>query len=123
MTTVTLNPDLVQQIENLSSKEKTDAQSFVEKAVHAYLLQIRREKIRTETQAFNAQLKKLRVKYAGQYVAMHQGKVIDHDSDLRTLHLRVYERVGRTPVLLKQVTDKPERELVFRSPRLERNST
>lgn len=114
MKTVTLNPALVQQIENLNSKENTDVQSFVERAVQAYLLQIQREKIRTETEAFNAQVKMLRAKYAGQYVAIHQGKVIDHDSDLRTLHLRVYEQVGRTPVLLKQVTDEPERELVFR---------
>ena len=123
MTTVTLNPDLVQQIENLSSKEDSDAQSFVERAVRAYLVQIQREKIRTETEAFNAQVKMLHAKYAGQYVAIHQGKVIDSDSDLRTLHLRVYELVGRTPVLLKRVMSEPEREIVFRSPRLERNGT
>lgn len=121
MTTVTLNPDLVQQIENLSSKKLVDTQSFVEKAVQAYLVQIRREKIRIETEAFEAQYETLQANYAGQYVAVHQGVVIDHDSDIRSLHLRVYEQVGRTPVLLKQVKDEPERELVFRSPRLERN--
>lgn len=121
MTTVTLNPDLVQQIENLSSKKLVDTQSFVEKAVQAYLVQIRREKIRIETEAFEAQYETLKANYAGQYVAVHQGVVIDHDSDIRSLHLRVYEQVGRTPVLLKQVKDEPERELVFRSPRLERN--
>jgi hypothetical protein len=68
-----------------------------------------------------AQYEQLRAVYLGQYVAIHQGEVIDHDADLRTLHLRVFERLGHTPVLLKQVTNRPERELVFRSPRLERN--
>ncbi len=120
MTTVTLNPELVQQIENWSSQEGGDAQSFVEKAVRTYLGQMRQEKIRTETEAFNEQYDMLKANYAGQYVAVHQGKVIDHDTDIRSLHLRVYEQLGRTPVLLKQVMDEPERELHFRSPRLER---
>lgn len=121
MATVTLDPELVQQIENLTGKADADAQTFVEKAVRAYLIQMQREKIRAETEAFKAQYEQLRARYPRQYVAIHQGKVIDHDSNLRTLHLRVYEKLGRTPVLLKRVTDEPERELIFRSPRLFRN--
>jgi predicted transcriptional regulator len=123
MKTIILDPDLVQQIENLADNDDNDAQAFVEKAVRAYLIQVQREKIRAETVAFNAQREELRAMYRGQYVAIHQGKVIDHDSDLRTLQLRVYEQLGHTPVLLKRVTDDPERELIFRSPRLERNGT
>jgi len=121
MTTITLDPELVQQIESLGGKGAKDTQAFVEQAVRVYLLQAQREKIRAETTAFTAQYEQLRVAYLGQYVAIHQGEVIDHDADLRTLHLRVFERLGQTPVLLKQVTDRPEQELVFRSPRLERN--
>ena len=121
MTTITLDPELSEQIEGVAGEDQIDAQAFVEKAVRSYLTQLQREKIRAETEAFHAQYRELKAKYPGQYVAVHQGKIIDHDPDLRTLHVRVYERLGRTPVLLKQVTDDPERELVFRSPRLERN--
>ena len=121
MTTISLDPDLIRQIENLSGKDNAAAQTFVEEAVRAYILHRQREKIRVETEAFMAQLESLQSQYLGQYVAMNQGEVIDHDPDLRTLHLRVYERLGRIPVLLKQVTDGPEPELYFRSPRLERN--
>jgi len=120
MRTVTLTPELVREIESLAGKDQADAQLFVEKAVREYLNQTRQAKIRAETEAFNAQHAKLRVTYLGQYVAMHEGKVIDHDPDLRALHLRVYAKVGRIPVLLKQVTDEPERVLTFRSPRLEK---
>jgi hypothetical protein len=84
------------------------------------LLQAQREKIGAETGAFNEQHENLLLEYTGQYVAMHQGKVVDHDPDLRTLHLRVFERFGHITVLLKQVSERPEREFVFRSPRLER---
>ena len=51
------------------------------------------------------------------------GQVIDHDQDVRTLHLRVFNQLGRVPVLLKKVTSEPDRELVFRSPRFERGQT
>ena len=122
MTTITLDPKLSQQIESAAGAEQVDTQVFVEKAVWAYLTQLQREKIRAETEAFNAQYEELKAKYAGQYVAVHQGSVIDHDADLRKLHLRVYERLGRVPVLLKQVMNEPERTLVFRSPRLDKHS-
>lgn len=122
MTTITLPSKLAQQIENFGGENESDTQAFVEKAIQAYLVQMRREKIEAETDAFNAQYEKLRKNYSGYYVAIHQGEVIDHDLDLRTLHLRVYEQVGHTPVLLKQVTNESERELTFRSPRLERNA-
>ena len=93
----------------------------MEKAIHAYIAQTRREKIRRETEAFNEQFETLLAMYPGQYVAIHNGQVIDHDPVLRTLHLRIFNRLGHTPVLLKQVTTDAERELVFRSPRYIRN--
>ena len=86
-----------------------------------HLRPYQREKIRAETDAFHAQKTELLIQYAGEYVAMHQGAVIDHDLDLRALYLRIFARLGHTPVLLKQVTPEAERELVFRSPRFERH--
>ena len=74
-----------------------------------------RKKIRAETKAFEQQREMLLTNYLGQYVAVHDGQVIDHDPDLLTLHLRVVERLGDIAVLLKKVTTKPERDLVVRS--------
>lgn len=59
-------------------------------------------------------------KYLGQYVAIHNGKVVDHDKDFHSLHSRIRQRFGRQPVLLRRVEAEPERVLAFRSPRLER---
>ena len=117
MITINLKPDLAEQITYLAEKSQTSAEAIVDKALRSYVAQFRREKIRAETEAFNQQRKILLTKYLDQYVAIHNGQVIDHDQDLRTLHLRVFDRLGHTPVLLKQVTQEPERELVFRSPR------
>jgi hypothetical protein len=119
MTTIHLKPDLAERIAHLA--EGGNAEVVVEKALRAYIAQHRREKIRGETEAFERQHEKLLSQFPGQYVAVHEGQVIDHDSNLRTLHLRVFDSLRHTPVLLIKVTPKPDRELVFRSPRFERH--
>jgi predicted transcriptional regulator len=120
MTTIKLEPDISEQITYLAEESQVSADAFVDKALRGYLAQFRREKIRSEMEAFNQQRAKLLTQFSGKYVAVHNGQVIDHDKDLRTLHLRIFALLGRMPVLLKQVTQEPERELVFRSPRFER---
>jgi hypothetical protein len=122
MTTIQLVPDLAEQIESLVGVDEASAQTFIENAVRAYIARLHRDKIREENKAFMAQYETLLATYLGRYVAMHQGKVIDHDADLRALHLRVYQRIGRKPALLKKVTNTTlPRELIFRSPRLQRS--
>jgi ferric iron reductase protein FhuF len=77
------------------------------------------EKLQSEMDAFQAQLPVLLARYGDQYVAMHEGQVIDHDTDLRTLHSRVYARMGSVPVLLQKVTEAPTPDILVRGPRLE----
>lgn len=123
MTTLTLKPDLTRQIEYLAGTKQTEQEAFIDKAVRQYIAQFRRDKIRAETESFEAQYQSLLSQYLNQYVAFHNGQVIDHDVDLRALHLRVFARLGHTPVLLKQVTRAAKRELIFRSPRFDRGTT
>lgn len=120
MVTITLKPDVAEEITQLTAETQDSVEDLVNKAVRAYLSHMRREKIRTEAEAFERQRASLLATYRGEYVAMHQGQVIDHDPDLRTLHLRVFAQLGHAPVLLKQVTQEPAREIVFRSPHFER---
>ena len=111
---MTLKPDVADQVEAVAQEARLDPDAVVDKAVRAYLVQWRRDKIRTEIAAFEQQRETLLAQYSGHYVALHEGQVVDHDPDLRTLHLRVFARLGHTPVLLKQVTSEPDREMVFR---------
>ncbi len=123
MLTITLKPDVAEQIRYLAGAGETevDPEAIVDKALRSYLTQLRREKIKAETEAFEQQRSALLAKYRDEYIAMHEGQVIDHDHDLRTLHLRVFAQLGHTPVLLKKVIEETERELVFRSPRFDRD--
>lgn len=112
MVTVNLKSDLAEQIVQLTDDSESTTEMFVNEAVREYIVRLRREKIRAETRAFEQQRDHLIAEYGDQYVAIHEGRVIDHDPDLRTLHRRVFERLGRTPVLLKKVTADPTREYI-----------
>lgn len=119
---LTLPAELQIAVSRLAEQYGTDVQELINQAVREYLGRAAEEKILAEARAFRAMQTDLLARYKDQYVAVHNGQVIDCDPDLRTLYLRVHGRLGRTPVLLKRVTAEPEQDLVIRSPKLERGS-
>ena len=120
MPTVTLQPELVKQLQQVASEQAMLPEELLETAVRTYLRQIEREKIKAEAEAFHNMHAELVEKYLGQYVAIHNGKMVDQDEDFRSLHTRIRQRFGRQPVLLRRVEAEPERVWTFRSPRFER---
>jgi len=88
--------------------------------VAEYLDRLEWEKLEAEMAAFQSQLPELLASYGDQYVAIHDGQVIDHDADLQALHSRVYARMGSVPILLQKVTAMPAPDILVRSPRLEK---
>lgn len=115
MLTVTLKPDKSEQVENAVRESSTTPDELVDQALELYFEQYERIKIRAEQKEFEKQRAALLAHYPGEYIAMHKGRVIDHDRSVGALHNRVFAQLGRTPVLLKRVTAEPDRELVFRS--------
>jgi hypothetical protein len=59
--------------------------------------------------------------YAGEFVAVYQGQLIDHDQDETALLRRLDAHYPNEVVLMKQVRPLPEPELHFRSPRFVTN--
>ena len=75
-------------------------------------------KMTQEYVAYQVMHEELLAKYAGQYVAIHQGQVIDHDESEALLLQRLNQNYPDEVVLMKQVRPGPEPPLRFRSPRL-----
>ncbi len=71
-----------------------------------------------EINAFRAMHGELIKTYGGEYVAIYQGRLVDHDTDLNQLHQRIEARYPDHFVLIRPISDTPEREFFFRSPRL-----
>jgi hypothetical protein len=69
-----------------------------------------------EEKAFEQQLEKLLKKYKGQFVAVWQGKVVDHDANQSILFRRVLNKIGDVPFLIARVERTPT---VYESPSVE----
>ena len=112
-------PGLIKRIRYLAQETNYNTTQLVETAVQAYLDQMERAKIHRETEAFWAMQADLVARYPGEYVAVHQGQVVDHDPDVTRLENRVTERWGVAAVLIAPVTEAPRRDLATTSFRLE----
>jgi len=114
-----LQPALMQQLEQAAIEQKAEPEQLVETAIRAYLRQLDRDRIRAEAEAYRSLHTELTKKYVDQYVAIHNGRLVDNDKDFQAIHGRIRQRFGNQPVLIRLVEAQPERELVFRSPRVE----
>jgi len=60
--------------------------------------------------------------HRGQFVAIHEGRLVDSGEDEIALGLRVYAKFGYVPIYVGQVTDEPHRVVRIPTPRLKRTS-
>ncbi|MCC7106824.1 MAG: hypothetical protein IT307_16955 [Chloroflexi bacterium] len=74
------------------------------------------EKINREIVAYEAMHPRLAEERLGEWVAIHQGALVDHDRELSALYKRIRARYGRTSVLLRQVSSQPQEELRVGTP-------
>lgn len=110
---------LVEELEQVAAQQNTSAETLLNTAVSQFLYNKALRKMQTENQAFERMHNQLVTQYLGQYVAIHNCELIDHDTDLVVLRRRIRQRFGRMAILLRQVTPERElRELILRSPRL-----
>jgi hypothetical protein len=58
----------------------------------------------SERKTFWAMREQLLGRYEGEYVAVYEGRVVDHDKDKLTLGLRVYRQHGYKPIYVQLVT-------------------
>lgn len=73
--------------------------------------------IRKEEAAYRAMHSELVKKYAGQYVAVYKGELVDFDADESDLYRRIDQRYPDDVVLMKKVEKSPEKVYYSRSPR------
>jgi hypothetical protein len=65
-------------------------------------------KFRREQEAFRRLLPALLQTHRDQYVAIHEGQVVDSGTDKLDVADRVYARFGYIPILVTLVTDRPQ---------------
>ena len=117
---IALDKTLVDRLRYAAEWRGISFEEAARKAITEYLGRFGIEKVRAEQAIFEKMRPALLEKYRGQFVAVHNGQVIESAPDIRTLHHQVFVRFGFTPILHIEVTDEPERDIIVRSPRLVR---
>ena len=119
MTTgLTLSEGTTNQLRRLAETRGATAEELAEQAVQFFLRAETSRALQQESAAFQAMHGDLLLKFAGEYVAVYGGHIIDHDADQLALILRIEEHYRDTPVLIKQVTRDLDEIYHVRSPRL-----
>ena|SRR5438046_1164063 len=60
-----------------------------------------------ERRAFERQRAQLLRRYKGQYVAVYEGRVVDHDPDDEALACRLFVKLGDVPFYIARVEERP----------------
>jgi hypothetical protein len=76
------------------------------------------QRMAREEAAYQTMYDELKTKYAGEYVAIFNGQLIDHDSNELALLRRLDAQYPDDIVLMRKVSAEPEPDLRMRSPRL-----
>jgi Family of unknown function (DUF5678) len=118
MLTVMINDQTANQLTKIAVEQSISPENLVEKAIRDLLRAEASRILARETKAFRLMHPQLLQKYAGQYVALHQGQLIDHDADQLTLYLRIDAQYPDEVILIKQVTPEVEEIYAVRSPRI-----
>jgi hypothetical protein len=106
------------QLERAAQAEHLSVEELAKKIIREHLRALRRIEMNREMDAYRAQHAQILEKYRGEFIAMYQGEIVDHDSEMRALYLRIDERFPDETVLMKQVKPEVEEVLNFRSPQV-----
>lgn len=79
------------------------------------------ESMERERSAFLVLHDQLKKRYLGQYVAIFDQQVVDHDAELKLLYQRIRQKYPDEFVLIRRVEANPEPVYHFRSPRFVRD--
>lgn len=112
MTTLILDrPALTERVTQWAQATNRAADEVLEEAVRAYFDAVEETVIAAETDAFWSAYESIVERYGDGFVAMRDGRVVDHDSDVSRLQVRVCARFGSLPVLIAPLQPPPPHEI------------
>lgn len=116
MKSIVLQPTLEARLEQDATLASRNLNEIVNEAVARYLREHQRAKLDDEITAYEGMFDSLRTRYFGEWVAIHDRELVDHDPDGAALYQRIRTRFGNTSVLIRQVTDQRVEEIWMRTP-------
>jgi Family of unknown function (DUF5678) len=100
MSDIVLGEPLASQIREAAEAQGIAVENLIEAALRQYRFQAQQAKLDAEAEWWRGASPSDRASYAGEYVAVHHRKVVDHDPDEEVLHHRIRARFGKMAVLI-----------------------
>jgi hypothetical protein len=119
MPTVAVEPELYKRVEKAAQEHQVNVDGILAEAVRRYLWELDRRKVSEESARYHQQHAELVAQYLGQYIALRNGQVVDHDLEFRPLRQRVRQRFADTPVMITLVEPVAETALTRHGFRME----
>ena len=117
MTVLQISEDLAQEISSVAENRGVAVEEFLRIMMRRERTLAQRKKIEQEQNWWLTRPLSERAQYEGQYVAVHNQELIDHDPDRQALRRRIRTKYGQTAILMMPA-EGPSEILIF-SPRLE----
>jgi hypothetical protein len=112
MSEIVLGEPLASQIREAAETQGVAVEEVIEAAWRQYRFQAQRAKIDAEVQWWRAAAPELRAHYAGEFVAVHNRQVVDHDRNEETLRRRIRTKYGKTAILVTPAEGRREWRMV-----------
>ncbi len=122
--TITLPERVYQTVHDLAQKTQQNVVQVLTDTIVAHFdtphfpVDPNRDLMAREETAYQAMHPELLAHYAYQFVAIFQGKLVDHDQDVVALSQRINENFPDETVLITDVLPEVAPEIMVRSPRL-----
>ena len=118
MDALNVRPDTMSQLQRVAHARGTKPEDLADRAIRQFLRDEARRMMQEESDAFRRMHADLLARYPNEYVAIHEGQLVDHDVDQLALLARIEGRYPDVPVLIRQVLPESDETFTFRSPRL-----
>jgi hypothetical protein len=118
MTALQISEELAEKIHKEAKTRGVSIEEYLNSAIRRERTLAARQKIEQEQEWWLSLSLKERAKLEGEFVAVHNKKLIDHDEDKVALTRRIREKYGSIPILIMPAEG--PRELNMYSPRLVR---
>ncbi len=119
-TTLTLPKKTIDGLGLVAEQMGIALSDLADNAIRQYLRREAEKKITQEEKMYEAQHSQLLAQYEGKFIALHDGQVIDSDTDELKLYLRIRHQYPLLGILIKQVAAEIDEVWHTRSPRMER---
>ncbi len=121
METITVTPQTLAKLTKVAQARASSVEILAEQVIRDFLQAEAEQKMAQEVEAFRILHPQLLTKYPHQFVAIHHGALIDHDTDQLALYLRLEEAYPDETVFIRQVLPEIEQTYTIHSTRFVRD--